>query len=99
MAFSIGKRRVGRPLESKAPTINRTYRIFEDDVHEIQNMGCTAKEVFRLGILAKKGNPQLLARLHELEATNKNLSTKLQKACARLYKLEGVVNLDGDEDK
>jgi len=91
--FSNKKKHIGRPSFIKSPTQPKTYSFFESDVNEMLNNGWTPKEVFRLGIMAKKDNPQLINRIRELEETNKKMSDKLQKAFKRLYELEGEVKL------
>lgn len=91
--FSTTKRRIGRPKFLKSPTMPKTYSFFESDINEALNNGWSPKEVFRLGIMAKKNNPQLINRIRELEETNKKMSDNLQKAFKRLYELEGEVKL------
>lgn len=85
--------KLGRPV-FKEHTEPKTYSFFTSDITKALNNGWTPKEVFRLGIKAKEGNPQLIERIRELEEANKKLSDKFNKAAQRLYKLEGSVNLD-----
>lgn len=70
-------------------TINKTYMFFETDIKELNRNGWTAKEIFRLGIMAKKDNPQLINRINALEAQNNyvnNRITNLSKLMAKKLK-------------
>lgn len=92
ISFGLKKKHIGRPV-LKASTEAKTYCFFTTDIDEAITMGWTPKEVFRLGILAKKNNPAMIDRIRELEETNRKMSDKLQKAFKRLYELEGEVKL------
>lgn len=67
---------VGRPA-AEFSTIPKTYMFFTEDIKFMKETGATPKELFRLGCIAKRDNPQLLARLHELEAGNDKLQKRL----------------------
>jgi len=85
--------KIGRPL-GKEGTVAKTYSFFSRDIEEMLTQGYTPKEVFRLGIYAKKNNPIILQRVKELEDNNLKMSLKLQKACQRLIELEGTLKLE-----
>ena len=89
----IKKTVLGRPRMIKAPTRPRTYSFFDSDIDKMLNNGWTPKEIFRLGIMAKENNPQMIERIRELEISNVKLSDKLQKAFKRLYELEGEIKI------
>jgi len=74
--------------KSRNATISKTYRFFEEDIDKMLTMGCTPKEIFRLGIYAKENNPQMISRVSEIETTNEQLATKLQSTSRKLYDLQ-----------
>lgn len=45
-------------------------------------------ELIRLGIYAKENNPQILARVKEIEETNERLANKIQSYAKRLFEIE-----------
>ena len=67
----------GRPPENR--TMPKTYSFFKVDIEKMLANGWTPKEVFRLGVLAKENQPQILERMREVEASNDVLQKKFQK--------------------
>ena len=75
----------GRPtLSGKFLTKAKTYCFFSDDIDFMINSGATPKEIFRLGCISKRENPQLICRLRELEQGNTKLSKKLTEVYSEL---------------
>lgn len=82
-------------------TIMKTFMFFEKDIKELNSNGWTAKEIFRLGILAKKNNPQMLDRITQLEEREKflsnrvsNLSQLFNKTSLKLSEIQKKLGLD-----
>lgn len=88
MEMKIKKKRLGRP-KSKFQTEQKTYMFFSEDVDFVLDSGATPKEVYRLGCIAKRDNPQLMNRIKELEKGN----DRLQKKLTRIYSSPEVANL------
>jgi len=82
----IKKLRAGRP-ENSEKTISKTYRFFEKDVLEMLNIGKSPKELFRLGILALNKNPQMIARIREIEDGNNKLQAKLTQMSIKIMEM------------
>ena len=80
----------GRPVE-KFGTQPKTYCFFVEDITKANYNGWSPKEIFRLGILAKQDNPQLMLRLNEAESKNEKLAKVIEKFGRRLIELEGKV--------
>ena len=55
---------------------------------EIKKRGWKVPELIRLGVLAKKENPQMISRIRELDDINKELIKNLRMCAVRIYKLE-----------
>lgn len=83
------KRPQGRPSKPfvKPNTSPKTYSFFDEDINEAITNGWTPKEIFKLGILAKKGNPQLIERVRELEESNEKLYKLSQRALKKIEDL------------
>ena len=81
------KSRAGRPANNEK-TISKTYRFFETDVLEMLNTGKSPKEIFRLGILGLKNNPQMIARIREIEDGNSKLQAKLTNMSLKIIQLQ-----------
>lgn len=58
-------------------TCSKTYRFFETDINYMLNKGLTPKQLLRKGRLADEENPQLIARIRELEQGNDKLQRRL----------------------
>jgi len=80
------KNKAGRP-EMAEKTISKTYRFFEKDVLEMLNIGKSPKELFRLGILALNKNPQMIARIREIEDGNNKLQAKLTQMSIKIMEM------------
>ena len=80
------KSRAGRPANNEK-TISKTYRFFETDVLEMLNTGKSPKEIFRLGILGLKNNPQMIARIREIEDGNSKLQAKLTQMSIKIMEM------------
>jgi len=72
-----------------------TLRVDDDLLRECKGKGWHYRDVFLMGVEAKRGNPALLARVNQ----NEESLSRLQKAYARLWqelkdeqtaKLEGI---------
>jgi len=70
------------------PTGSKTYMFFLQDIMKIHENGWTPKEIMRLGVLAREGQPQMNERIRELERNNSMLQEKLQKYAVRVIELE-----------
>jgi len=66
----------GRP-KSTMPTESRTYTYYTEDLEYARDKDIQPKHVFRMGILAIKGNPELISRVGESESQLKTLSERV----------------------
>ena len=71
--------------EKKERTIAKTYCFFSTDIERIVEGGHTPKSILRLGVLALDNNPQMIARIRELETGNDKLQKQLTRLSSRLW--------------
>ena len=92
------KPKKGRPTAIFS-TITKTYRFFEEDITYINKIGATPKEIFKLGCLAKRNNPQMGARIRELEKGNEKLQSKVVRLFNATQAYESKIKELQDESK
>jgi len=67
------------PRKAEGLTEPHCYSFFKEDVEALKTNGWSPKELLRLGILAKKDNPQLLSRIKEMEEASESLLKKFNR--------------------
>lgn len=75
---------MGRTANKDMPTISKTYMFYIDDINQAINLDLQPKHVFRMGLKAINGNPQILDRLNNSDIEFKTLSERVYRIAKTL---------------